>query len=188
MALLLPFLDHFPKVGKAVFLAASASIVGDVEIGDDSNIWYSCVLRGDVGQIRIGRRVNVQDLTCIHMTENLSAAIVEDEVSIGHSAIIHGAIIEGGALIGMGCVIMDNARIGEECIVGAGSLVTGNTKIPPRSLAMGRPARVVRALSAEEIGAGRKTADKYVKLGQTHALVQPAPLTPAPSFHPPPTK
>lgn len=173
MALVLPFLDLSPRIGKGVFLAASASVVGDVEIGDDSNIWYSCVLRGDVGQIRIGKKVNVQDLTCIHMTENLSCAIVEDEVSLGHSVVIHGAVIEGGALVGMGSVIMDNARVGEEAIIGAGSLVTGNTNIPPRTLAVGRPARVVRSLSQEEIQAGRKTAEKYVKLGQIHARVQP---------------
>jgi carbonic anhydrase/acetyltransferase-like protein (isoleucine patch superfamily) len=140
------------------------------------------VLRGDVGEIRIGQRVNVQDLTCIHMTENLSRTIVEDEVSIGHSVVIHGAIIEGGALIGMGSVVMDNARVGEEAIIGAGSLVTGNMIIPPRTLAMGRPARVVRELSGEEILAGRTTAAKYVKLGQIHARVQPA------GPQPPPTK
>ena len=174
MALVLPYLHHAPRLGSGIFLAASSSVVGDVEIGDDSNIWYGCVLRGDVGQIRIGKRVNVQDLTCIHMTENLSRSIIEDEVSIGHSVVIHGAIIEGGALVGMGSVVMDNARIGEEAIIGAGSLVTGNTKIPPRTLAMGRPARVIRELSPQEIGAGRATAAKYVKLGQIHARVQPA--------------
>src|SRR5690606_6694567 len=110
-----------------------------------------------------------------HMTENLSDAIIEDEVSVGHAVIIHGAMIEGGALIGMGSVVMDNARVGEEAIVGAGSLVTGNTKIPPRTLALGRPARVVRELTSEEARAGRTTADKYVKLGHIHARVQPPP-------------
>lgn len=175
MALLLPFGEKQPHLAAGVFAAASASIVGEVEIGEDSNIWYGCVLRGDVGKIRIGRRVNVQDLTCIHMTENLSEAIVEDEVSIGHSAIIHGAIIEAGVLVGMGSVIMDNARIGEEAIVGAGSLVIANTVIPPRTLALGRPARVVRELSPDEMSTGRTTAAKYVNLGRIHASVQPPP-------------
>jgi carbonic anhydrase/acetyltransferase-like protein (isoleucine patch superfamily) len=174
MALVLPYLGTTPRIGTGVFLAATCSVVGDIEIGDDSNIWYGCVLRGDVGKIRIGKRVNVQDLTCIHMTENLSASIIEDEVSIGHSVVIHGAIIEGGVLVGMGSVVMDNAHIGQEAIIGAGSLVTGNTKIPPRTLAVGRPARVVRELSADEIRAGRATATKYVKLGQVHARVQPS--------------
>jgi gamma-carbonic anhydrase len=175
MALILPFESQHPILGQRVFVAASASVVGDIEIGDDTNIWYGCVLRGDVGKIRIGRRVNIQDLTCIHMTENLSDALIEDDVSIGHAAIIHGAIIESGALIGMGSVVMDNARVGEEAIVGAGSLVTGNARIPPRTLALGRPARVVRELSAEEARAGRTTAEKYVKLGHIHARVQPPP-------------
>ncbi len=175
MALVLPFGEVAPRLGQGVFAAATASIVGDVEIGDDTNIWYGCVLRGDVGAIRIGSRVNVQDLTCIHMTENLSSAIIGDEVSIGHSAIIHGAVVEAGVLVGMGCVVMDNARIGEEAILGAGSLVTANTVIPPRTLALGRPARVVRDLSQEEMRAGRSTATKYVKLGRIHAAVQPPP-------------
>lgn len=176
MGLVLPYLEIAPRISTSVFLAATCSVVGDVEIGEDSNIWYGCVLRGDVGKIRIGKRVNVQDLTCIHMTENLSSSIIEDEVSIGHSVVIHGAIIEGGVLVGMGSVVMDNARVGEEAIIGAGSLVTGNTKIPPRTLAVGRPARVVRELSADEIRAGRTTAAKYVKLGQVHARVQPHPV------------
>lgn len=181
MALVLPYLEHFPRICDGVFLAASASVVGDIEIGDHSNIWYGCVLRGDVGKIRIGKRVNVQDLSCIHMTENISSAVLEDEVSIGHSVVIHGAIIGAGALIGMGSVVMDNARVGEEAIVGAGSLVTSGTNIPPRTLALGRPARVIRELSADEARAGRTTSAKYVKLGQIHARVQPG-------FQPPPTK
>lgn len=158
-----------PRFGARVWLAETATIVGDVELGDDTNIWFGTVIRGDVGKVRIGHSVNVQDMSCIHMTQGTSDAIIADEVSIGHGVIIHGGIIEAGALIGMGSILLDNARIGEEALVGAGSLVTSGTVIPPRTLALGRPAKVVRELSAEEAKAGRATAAKYMALARDHA-------------------
>jgi carbonic anhydrase/acetyltransferase-like protein (isoleucine patch superfamily) len=144
-------------------------VVGDVVLGDDSNVWYGVVIRGDVGKVRIGKRVNLQDLVCVHMTTDLSDAVIGDDVSIGHSAIVHGAIIEDGALIGMGSILMDNARIGRGAIVGAGSLVTSGTVIAPGTLALGRPAKVIRELSSEEARAGVDTAHKYVGLARAHA-------------------
>jgi len=153
-----------PRLGAGVWLAETAAVIGDVVLGEGTNVWYGSVIRGDVGAVVIGSRVNVQDLCCIHMTENLSSSIIEDEVSLGHGVIVHGARIETGALIGMGTIVMDNAVIGAESIVGAGSLVTAGTIIPPRVLALGRPARVVRPLRDDEVDAGRKTARKYVRL------------------------
>jgi carbonic anhydrase/acetyltransferase-like protein (isoleucine patch superfamily) len=168
MALIKAYRGIRPQLGKRVFLAESASVTGDVVVGDDCNIWYGCVVRGDVGKIRFGRRVNLQDLSCVHTTENLSEALVDDDVSMGHGVILHGAIIEAGVLVGMGSVLMDNARIGAQSIIGAGSLVTAGTIIPPRSLAFGRPAKVVRSLDDKELLAGKSTAEKYVKLGREH--------------------
>lgn len=168
MAVIRRFREHVPVLGERIFLADGVAVVGDVVIGDDTNIWYGTVIRGDVGKVRIGARVNVQDLSCIHMTTGISDAIIMDEASIGHGVIVHGAIVESGALVGMGCVLMDNARIGEEALIGAGSLVTSGTHIPPRTLAHGRPARVIRDLTPEECGAGRATSKKYVGLARFH--------------------
>lgn len=168
MGIVRTFAEHVPKLGRGVFLADGAVVVGDVELGDESNLWYGTIVRGDVGKVRIGRRVNLQDLACVHMTTAISDAILADDVSVGHGAIIHGAVIEEGALIGMGCILMDNARVGAESIIGAGSLVTSGTVIPARSLALGRPARVIRPLSDGELSAGRNTANKYVGLAAQH--------------------
>lgn len=157
-----------PRWGEGCFLAENSTLVGDVELGDGVNVWYGAVLRGDVGKIRIASGANIQDLACVHMTKNRSNAMIGESVSIGHGAIVHGALIEAGALIGMGVILMDNARIGEESLIGAGALVTEGTVIPPRSLALGRPAKVVRRLSAEEALAGRRTAERYLGLAKEH--------------------
>lgn len=159
-----------PRLGDGCFLADNATVVGDVELGGGVNVWYGAVLRGDVGKIRIAQGANIQDLACVHMTKNRSNAIIGESVSVGHGAIVHGAMIEPGALIGMGVILMDNARIGEECLIGAGALVTEGTVIPPRSLALGRPARVIRQLSAEEAQAGRRTAERYLGLAAEHRI------------------
>lgn len=168
--------DVAPTLGQGVWLAETAAVIGDVVLGEDTNVWYGSVIRGDVGAVRIGARVNVQDLSCIHLTEDLSTSIIEDDVSLGHGVIVHGARIRRGALIGMGSILMDNAEIGEESIIGAGSLVTVGTVIPARVLALGRPARVVRPLREDEMGWGRATAQKYVRLArdQDGTVVLPA--------------
>ncbi len=168
MALVKPFDGHFPRIGSDVRLAENATVVGDVVLEDGINLWYGGVVRADVGKVRIGKNANLQDLCCIHMTKYLSDAILGESVSIGHAAIIHGAIIEDGVLIGMGAIVMDNAVIGEQSIVGAGSLVTKDVKIPPRSLVVGRPARVIRGLGEEEMRAGVKTAERYQGLARAH--------------------
>lgn len=167
-ALVKAYRGILPVLKQGCFLADNATVVGDVELGEDANVWYGAVLRGDVGKIRIAAGANIQDLACVHMTKNRSNAIIGECVSVGHSAIVHGAIIDPGALIGMGAIVMDNARIGEESLIGAGSLVTEGTVIPPRTLALGRPAKVVRELSPEEALAGRRTAERYLGLAAEH--------------------
>ena len=158
-----------PRLGQSVYLAPTAAVIGDVEIGDESSIWYGAVLRGDVGQIRIGRRTNVQDLACLHMSLGESNAVIGDHVTIGHQATIHGATIGDGALIGIGAILLDNAVIGSEAMVAAGSIVPAKLEVPPRTLARGQPARIVRDLTEDEWRLGRKLAERYVGVARDHA-------------------
>lgn len=157
-----------PRLGEGVFLAESAVVIGDVQLGDDVSVWFGSVLRGDVGWIRVGARTNIQDLSMLHMSLSLSNAEIGEEVTVGHGAIIHGARVGSGALVGMGSILLDNAVVGEEALIAAGSLLTSGTVVPPRHLAQGRPARVVRELTPEEWGTGRKLAARYVELARSY--------------------
>jgi len=157
-----------PKIGQNIFIADSADIIGEVDIGDDSSIWFGCVIRGDVNYIHIGKRVNIQDMSMIHVTHaSLSnpegnPTIIEDDVTIGHKVMLHGCTIKKGSLIGMSATILDGAIIGEESIVGANSLVTKGKVYPPRSLIVGSPAKVVRTLSDKEVEELYNSAKRYV--------------------------
>jgi gamma-carbonic anhydrase len=167
-AIVRPYRGVVPRLAPSVYLAPTACVIGDVELGDDSSVWYGAVLRGDVGQIRIGRRTNVQDLACIHMSLDQSNAVIGDDVTIGHNAVIHGATIEAGALIGIGAILLDNALIGSEAMVAAGAVVPPKMVVPPRTLARGQPARIVRDLSEDEWRLGRKLAERYVGVARDH--------------------
>lgn len=153
MALIRKYKDIEPKIDSSAFIAENAVVIGDVEIGKDSSVWYGCVIRGDVNRIRIGDRTNIQDGTVIHVSRAQfdGPTIIEDEVTVGHGAMIHGCHIEKGALIGIGAIVLDGVRIGSKALIAAGSVVTPNTVIPPRSLVMGSPARVKRELTEEEL-------------------------------------
>jgi len=164
-----PFKDKAPRIAASAFIAEGVVIIGDVEIGEQVSIWYNCVLRADVGRIQIGARSNIQDGSCIHMTHDLSHAIIGDEVTVGHNAIVHGATVEDGALIGMGSILLDNAVIGREALVAAGTLVPPKMHVPPQTMVRGQPGRVVRALSAEERHEGRRGAARYLELAAEHA-------------------
>ncbi len=157
-----------PHLGRDVFIAESAVVVGNVHLGDQASVWYGAVLRGDVGFIRIGARTNVQDLACIHMTTGVSNTVIGEDVTIGHGAIIHGGIIGDRALIGMGSIILDNAEIGAEALIAAGAVVPPRMKVPPRVLVRGQPGRVVRELTPEETRLGLHGAEDYVKLALKH--------------------
>lgn len=145
------FQGKTPQLGARVFVAETAALIGDVEIGDDSSIWYGTVLRGDMFPIRIGARTNIQDNCTLHVTTDTWATILEDEVTVGHGAIVHGCTIGRGSLIGMGSRILDGAVIGEESIIGAGALVTEGMQVPPRSLVLGFPAKIKRSLTEEDL-------------------------------------
>jgi carbonic anhydrase/acetyltransferase-like protein (isoleucine patch superfamily) len=139
-----------PSFGKNCFLAETAVIIGDVEMGSDCSIWYGAVLRGDVNSIRLGNRVNVQDNAVIHTTYQKSVSIIEDDVTIAHNACIHGATLKKGCLIGIGAVVLDNAVVGEGAIVAANSVVLNNTVIDPGCLYAGSPAKFVKKVDTEQ--------------------------------------
>jgi carbonic anhydrase/acetyltransferase-like protein (isoleucine patch superfamily) len=163
MALIKSLRGFVPQIGKNVFLADNATIVGDVVIGDDCSIWFNTVLRGDVNSIRIGNRVNIQDGTVVHTLYEKSVAEIGDDVSIGHNVVIHGAKIENGALIGMGAVVLDHAVIGEGALVAAGSVVLSDTQVEAGSIYAGTPAKFVKKLDpqqAKEIN--QKIAKNYL--------------------------
>lgn len=164
MAVIQAFDGVQPKIAASAFIADTAVIVGDVEIGEHASIWFGAVLRGDVGRIVVGARTNVQDGCILHMTGGVSNVVIGAEVTLGHAAVIHGAEVGDGALVGMGAILLDNAVVGAQALVAAGSLVVPRMVIPPRKLAQGRPARVVRDLTDAECGEGARGARTYVEL------------------------
>ena len=157
-----------PVLGKGVFVAENAAIIGDVVIGDESSIWYATTVRGDVMPIRIGARTSIQDNTVIHVTSDFSGTEIGDDCTIGHSAIIHACTVESFCLIGMGSILLDGARIGTGSLVGAGALVTPGTNIPPGSLVIGSPAKVKRPLNDKEREQIRYGAAHYVELARAY--------------------
>lgn len=166
MAIVQPFAGIAPRIGRDVYLAESATVIGDATLGDEASIWFNSIVRADVGWIRIGKRTNVQDLTMIHVTGGVANTEIGDDVTIGHRVVVHGCRIEDGCLIG--AVVLDGAVIGEGSVVGAGAVVTPGTKIAPRSLALGCPARVVRPASDEEARMGIEGAVRYVELARAY--------------------
>ncbi|MEI7733230.1 MAG: gamma carbonic anhydrase family protein [Verrucomicrobiota bacterium] len=156
------FLRTQPKLGKGAYIAAGAVVVGDVTLGDHASIWYNAVLRGDINRIVVGDYSNVQDNTVLHLADEFGC-IIGKYVTIGHSAIVHACVVEDECLIGMGATILDGAVIGAQSIVGAKALVTQGTKIPPGSLVLGSPAKVVRPLTLKERRGLKYWAKKYAK-------------------------
>jgi len=154
-----------PEIHDSAFVANNATIIGDVKIGEESTVWFQTVIRGDVAPTRIGNRVNIQDLSLIHQSPDMPV-IVEDDVTVGHQVTLHACTVRKNALVGMGSLILDGAEIGEGAFVGAGSLVSPGTKIPPNTLALGRPARVVRELTEKDLEEMQRIRETYVKRGQ----------------------
>jgi carbonic anhydrase/acetyltransferase-like protein (isoleucine patch superfamily) len=139
-----------PTLGRDVFVADNATVIGDVHLGDESSVWFGTVLRGDYFPIRVGARTNIQDNSVVHITSGTAKTTIGDGVTIGHAAIIHGCTIGSRCLIGMGSIVLDNAVVGDGSFVAAGSLVTPGTVIPPGSFALGRPAKVLRPVRDED--------------------------------------
>ncbi len=155
------FLRKKPTLGKGVYLAKGAVVIGDVTLGDYSSVWYNAVLRGDINRIVVGDHTNIQDNAVLHLADEYPC-IVGNYVTVGHSAVVHACTVGDEVLVGMGAVILDGAEVGEQSIVGAKALVTQKMKIPPGSLVLGAPAKIVKALSPEERDGLKYWATKYV--------------------------
>jgi carbonic anhydrase/acetyltransferase-like protein (isoleucine patch superfamily) len=151
-----------PNCHPTVFVAEGAFVIGDVEIGEDSSVWFNSVVRGDVNRIRIGRRTNIQDNCTLHVT-SAHPVTVGDSVTFGHGVVAHGCTIEDFALIGIGAVVLDGAVVGRGSVIGAGAVVAPATIVPPHSLVLGVPGKVARTLAPESAAANRITADHYVE-------------------------
>jgi carbonic anhydrase/acetyltransferase-like protein (isoleucine patch superfamily) len=155
------FLRKKPKLGRGVYIAKTAVVIGDVTIGAHSSVWYGAVLRGDINRIVVGHHTNIQDNAVLHLTDDFPC-VLGNWVTVGHSAIVHACQVGDEVLVGMGAVILDGAVIGKQSIVGARSLVKQGMKIPPGSLVVGAPARVVRKLTKKERAKLKWWAQKYV--------------------------
>ncbi|WP_068984051.1 MULTISPECIES: gamma carbonic anhydrase family protein [Lysinibacillus] len=166
-----PFKGKTPKIDPSVFIADYATVTGDVTIGAETTIWFNTVIRGDVSPTIIGKRVSIQDLCCLHQSPKYPL-IIEDEVTVGHQVTLHSCTIRKNALIGMGSIVLDGAEIGEGAFIGAGSLVPPGKVIPPNSLALGRPAKVVRELNAEDKEDMERIVREYTEKGQYYKSLQ----------------
>lgn len=166
--MILPYKNTLPKLGQNVWIADNAIVAGDIEIGDDSSVWFGVTMRGDVHEIRIGKRTNIQDNSVVHVTRGVSGTYIGDEVTIGHGAILHACMIGDRCLIGMGAVLLD------ECVIEAGAMVGAGAVVPPRKviktgeLWAGNPARLLRQMSEQEIAFLTQSADNYVRLAQDY--------------------
>jgi gamma-carbonic anhydrase len=158
-----PYRNVLPTVDPTAFVDVSAQVIGDVHLGAESSAWMNVVIRGDVNSIRIGARTNVQDLTLVHVMRDTHPTVIGDDVTIGHSAVIHGCTIEDRCLIGMGAILLNGCHIGTGSIVAAGALVPEGMVVPPGSMVMGMPAKVKRPLSPEEDASIQWYADNYVQ-------------------------
>ena len=155
------------KIHKSVFIAGTASVIGDVTIGEDSSVWFNAVVRGDMRHIVIGSQTNIQDGAVVH-TDDEFATIIGDRVTVGHNAIVHGATIGSDVLVGMGSIVLSGAVVGEKCIIGAGALVLEKTKIPPNSIVLGIPGKVVGKVDDRRVEQIRTFKDDYLKLSARH--------------------
>lgn len=173
-----------PEVGftshETIFIAPGAVVIGAVELAAESSVWFTSVLRGDINRIIVGAQSNIQDGSVLHVSDD-HACILGERVTVGHRAVVHACTVEDEVLVGMGAIILDGARIGARCIVAAGALVPKNMQVPEGSLVMGSPARVVRALSAEEQQANSRLALKYVEIARRYRSMDVAAMMAPPS-------
>lgn len=158
-----PFLLRQPVIHPSAFIAPNAVLLGDVTIGEDASVWYNSVLRGDINRIVVGRGSNVQDGSVLHLSAD-HGCLIGEYTTVGHMAMLHACNIGNECLIGMGAIILDGVQIGDRCIIGAGALVTQGKVIPPGSMVLGSPAKIVRTLTEDEQSGLREWAERYVRL------------------------
>jgi carbonic anhydrase/acetyltransferase-like protein (isoleucine patch superfamily) len=168
MALVVPYQGISPRIHPSAFVAPNATVIGDLEIGEDSSIWFGAVLRGDVMPLRVGKRTSIQDNSVVHATGGWAPTVIGDDCTVGHAVLLHGCTVHDRVLVGMGSIVLDGAEIGSDTILGAGSLVTTGTKIPAGVLALGRPAKVLRELRDEDLARIREAAELYVGYGRAY--------------------
>ncbi|QID32998.1 gamma carbonic anhydrase family protein [Pampinifervens florentissimum] len=173
MAIVKPYKDKYPVIHPSVFLAENSTVIGDVEIGEDSSVWYGTVIRGDVNYIRIGKGTNIQDNSVVHVTHDTHPTLIGDFVTVGHRVILHGCRIGNYVLIGMGAVVMDGVEIEDYVLVGAGALLTPNKKFPSGVLVAGFPAKVVRDLKEEEMRLIEESAKNYINYKNSYLSQKP---------------
>jgi carbonic anhydrase/acetyltransferase-like protein (isoleucine patch superfamily) len=160
--MLRPYKGAAPRVHESAYVDESAQVIGDVEIGAESSVWMNVVIRGDVHRVRIGQRSNIQDGTVVHVMRGRHATTIGDDVTVGHAALVHGCRLADRILIGMGAILLNGVDVGEDSIVAAGTLIPERTQIPPRSLVMGSPGKVKRALTDEEVASILEYSERYV--------------------------
>jgi gamma-carbonic anhydrase len=168
----MPIYSHkgtIPVLGKDTFVAPNATIIGDVVLGDEASVWFGVVIRGDVFPIRIGARTNIQDNAVVHVTGGKAKTTIGDDVTVGHLALIHGCTIGSRCLVGMGSIVLDNAIVEDECFIAAGALIPPNMRVPSRSLAIGRPAKVIRKLEEADLAEIRNAGALYVQYARDFA-------------------
>lgn len=170
-----PYKEKKPQIAESAYVAPTAALIGDVTLGSNSSVWFHAVLRGDINSITVGNDSNIQDGCLLHVTHELPV-VIEDRVTIGHGAIVHGCHIESDCLIAMGAVILDGVHIGQGSLIAAGAVVSPNTKIPPKSLVMGVPAKVVRTMSDEDLNRTKFNWKHYVEYSRIYRQL---PLTDA---------
>lgn len=163
MATILSYGGKTPVLAPDAYVAPTAALIGEVEVGAQSSIWFGCVLRGDVGKLTVGARTSIQDNTVMHASDGWTTTTVGSDCTVGHACLLHGCYVHDRVLVGMGSILLDEAEIGSDTILGAGSLVTIGTKIPSGVLALGRPAKVIRELEPEELEQVRSSAAHYVE-------------------------
>lgn len=170
-----PYRATVPRVHPTAFVETSAHLIGDVELGEDASVWFASVLRGDVNAIRVGRGTNIQDGTVIHVNRRGPPTLLGDFVTVGHAARLHGCRIASHCLVGIGAIVLDGVEIGEESLVAAGSLVAPGTTVPPRSMVVGSPAQVRRAVTDQDLELIRRSAQNYIALKNDYLSAAPRP-------------
>jgi carbonic anhydrase/acetyltransferase-like protein (isoleucine patch superfamily) len=171
--LILPYRGKTPRIHPTAWIAPTAIVIGDVEIGPETGIWYGCVVRGDVNEIRIGARTNIQDGTVIHVAAEGQGTYVGDEITVGHMALLHACTVESNAFVGMKSCVMDGAHVERHAMVAAGALVTPGKRVPSGELWGGSPARKIRDLTDAQIAAWRTSWEGYVAHAKDHAALSP---------------
>lgn len=168
--MLRPYKGITPTIAPGAYIEDTAVVIGDVVIGSASSVWFNAVIRGDVHSIRIGHRTNIQDLSLLHVTHDTHSLTLGDDITIGHHVVLHGCIIRNRVLVGMGAIIMDGVMIEEDCIIGAGALITARQHIPPKSLVVGSPAKIKRSLTEPELQWIKESAQNYVRYAQNYMV------------------